>query len=165
MNIYRLLNANKTGQARELSSLKGEKKEKNSFEDNLIEKINGNNVSNDRKEVKNKLESIKLFQDISRSCMVQVKKDIALQKTKLEGLSYIDCDKFEIAVTKGYTLKGKIAEESTKENPVVYVEIKQENGTQEAYKVDINQISKTNQTKLEEFAHLLYKEWKEKYER
>lgn len=161
MNIYRLLNANKIGQVREISNVKGEKKEKNSFEDNLIEKINVNNVSNDRKEVQNKLESIKLFQDISRSCMMQVNKAIALQKTKLEGISYIDCDKFEIAVTKGYTLKGKIAEESTKENPVVYVEIKQENGMQEAYKVNINQISRTNQTKLEEFAHLLYKEWKE----
>lgn len=161
MNIYRLLNANKIGQVREVSNVKGEKKEKNSFEDNLIEKINVNNVSNDRKEVQNKLESIKLFQDISRSCMMQVNKAIALQKTKLEGISYIDCDKFEIAVTKGYTLKGKIAEESTKENPVVYVEIKQENGMQEAYKVNINQISRTNQTKLEEFAHLLYKEWKE----
>ncbi|MDE6738638.1 MAG: hypothetical protein K2K07_06065, partial [Lachnospiraceae bacterium] len=55
-------------------------------------------------------------------------------------------DNIEIAVTEGYTLKGKM------EGRQVYVEAKYEDGRLEAYHVDTDKVQEHTQHRIEQFA-------------
>ena len=71
----------------------------------------------------------------------------ALQTAEVRHMSYEESDHIRIAVTEGYTLKGKIQEEAQ-----VYVEAKYEDGRQEAYQVDMEKISEQTEHVIERFA-------------
>ena len=70
----------------------------------------------------------------------------AVQPAEVRHMSYEDSDNVEIAVTEGYTLKGKV------EGQQVYVEAKYEDGRTEAYHVDTVKVQEQTQHKIEQFA-------------
>lgn len=63
-------------------------------------------------------------------------------------MSYEESDNVQIAVTEGYTLKGRIQEQEAQ----VYVEAKYEDGRLEAYQVDTKKVSEGTQHAIERFA-------------
>ncbi len=73
----------------------------------------------------------------------------ALQAVEVRHMSYEDSDHIRIAVTEGYTLKGK---REDGEEARVYVEAKYDDGRQEAYQVEIDNISETTEQEIERFA-------------
>lgn len=70
----------------------------------------------------------------------------AVQTAEVRNMSYEESDNIEIAVTKGYTLKGKL------EGDHVYVEAKYEDGRQEAYHVDTSRVQEQTAYRIEQFA-------------
>lgn len=73
----------------------------------------------------------------------------ALQAVEVRHMSYEESDHIKIAVTEGYTLKGK--REDSKDARV-YVEAKYDDGRLEAYQVEIGKISETTEQEIERFA-------------
>ena len=72
-----------------------------------------------------------------------------MQAVEVRHMSYEDSDHVRIAVTEGYTLKGK------RENgaePRVYVEAKYEDGRVEAYQVEMARVSGQTGHVIEQFA-------------
>ena len=72
----------------------------------------------------------------------------ALQTAEVRHMSYEESDHIRIAVTEGYTLKGKIQEEDAQ----VYVEAKYEDGRLEAYQVDMEKVPGETEHMIERFA-------------
>ena len=72
----------------------------------------------------------------------------ALQTAEVRHMSYEESDHIRIAVTEGYTLKGKIQDEDAQ----VYVEAKYEDGRLEAYQVDMEKVSEETEHVIEQFA-------------
>ena len=72
----------------------------------------------------------------------------ALQTAEVRHMSYEESDHIRIAVTEGYTLKGKIQDEDAQ----VYVEAKYEDGRLEAYQVDMAKVSGETEHMIERFA-------------
>ncbi len=70
----------------------------------------------------------------------------AVQAAEVRHMSYEESDNIEIAVTEGYTLKGKL------EGEHVYVEAKYEDGRMEAYHVDTAKVKEQTQHRIEQFA-------------
>ena len=73
----------------------------------------------------------------------------ALQAVEVRHMSYEESDLVKIAVTEGYTLKGK------REDGVdvrVYVEAKYDDGRQEAYQVEIDRVPENTEHMIEQFA-------------
>ncbi len=70
----------------------------------------------------------------------------AVQPAEVRHMSYEESDNIEIAVTEGYTLKGKA------EGRQVYVEAKYEDGRFEAYNVDMAKVQEQTQHRIERFA-------------
>ena len=70
----------------------------------------------------------------------------ALQPAEVRHMSYEESDNIEIAVTEGYTLKGKL------DGSRVYVEAKYEDGRLEAYRVDPSLVSGETTHRIERFA-------------
>ena len=70
----------------------------------------------------------------------------AVQAAEVRHMSYEESDNIEIAVTEGYTLKGKL------EGSHVYVEAKYDDGRMEAYRVDTGKVQTQTQHKIERFA-------------
>lgn len=73
----------------------------------------------------------------------------ALQAVEVRHMSYEESDHIKIAVTEGYTLKGK---RENSEDTRVYVEAKYDDGRLEAYQVEIGKISETTEQEIERFA-------------
>lgn len=73
----------------------------------------------------------------------------ALQAVEVRHMSYEESDHVKIAVTEGYTLKGKREEGA---DARVYVEAKYDDGRLEAYQVEIGKISETTAQEIEQFA-------------
>jgi len=72
-----------------------------------------------------------------------------LQAVEVRHMSYEESDHVRIAVTEGYTLRGKREEG---ENARVYVEAKYEDGRVEAYQVDMAKVSGQTEHVIEQFA-------------
>lgn len=70
----------------------------------------------------------------------------AVQPAEVRRMSYEESDNIEIAVTEGYTLKGKL------EGRQVYVEAKYEDGRIEACYVDTDKVQQQTQHRIEQFA-------------
>lgn len=70
----------------------------------------------------------------------------AVQTAEVRHMSYEESDHIEIAVTEGYTLKGKM------EGKQVYVEAKYEDGRMEAYHVDPAKVQAKTRRRIEKFA-------------
>ena len=70
----------------------------------------------------------------------------AMQTAEVRHMSYEESDNIEIAVTEGYTLKGKL------EGRQVYVEAKYEDGRLEAFYVDTGKVQEQTQHRIEQFA-------------
>lgn len=70
----------------------------------------------------------------------------AVQAAEVRHMSYEESDHIEIAVTEGYTLKGKL------EGSHVYVEAKYDDGRLEAYRVDTGKVQEQTQHRIEQFA-------------
>jgi len=70
----------------------------------------------------------------------------AVQAAEVRHMSYGESDNIEIAVTRGYTLKGKMEGQS------VYVEAKYEDGRVEAFHVDTAKVEKQTTHRIERFA-------------
>lgn len=70
----------------------------------------------------------------------------AVQSAEVRNMSYEESDNIEIAVTEGYTLKGKL------EGDHVYVEAKYDDGRQEAYCVDTTKVQEQTEYRIEQFA-------------
>ncbi len=70
----------------------------------------------------------------------------AVQTAEVRHMSYEESDNIEIAVTEGYTLKGKL------DGQQVYVEAKYEDGRMEAYYVDTAKVEEQTQHRIEQFA-------------
>ena len=70
----------------------------------------------------------------------------AVQAAEVRHMSYEESDNIEIAVTEGYTLKGKL------EGSQVYVEAKYDDGRLEAYQVDTERVLAQTQHMIERFA-------------
>ncbi len=73
----------------------------------------------------------------------------ALQTVEVKHMSYEESDNVQIAVTEGYTLKGKREEG---EEARVYVEAKYEDGRVEAYQVDMAKVTGQTAHVIEQFA-------------
>lgn len=73
----------------------------------------------------------------------------ALQAVEVRRMSYEDSDHVRIAVTEGYTLKGKREEGA---DARVYVEAKYEDGRLEAYQVEMAKVSGQTEHLIERFA-------------
>lgn len=73
----------------------------------------------------------------------------ALQAVEVRHMSYEESDHIKIAVTEGYTLKGK---REDGEDARVYVEAKYDDGRLEAYQVEIDRVSEDTQQEIERFA-------------
>ncbi len=69
-----------------------------------------------------------------------------IQTAEVRHMSYEESDNIEIAVTEGYTLKGK------REGNHVYVEAKYDDGRLEAYQVDTRRVQGQTQHRIEQFA-------------
>lgn len=69
----------------------------------------------------------------------------AVQTARVRHMRYEESDHVEIAVTEGYTLKGKRMDG-------VYVEAKYEDGRVEAYQVDVERVSQDTTHVIERFA-------------
>lgn len=82
----------------------------------------------------------------SRVRVNEVTKREAMQTAEVRHMSYEESDNIEIAVTEGYTLKGKL------EGRQVYVEAKYEDGRLEAYYVDTGKVREQTQHRIEKFA-------------
>lgn len=72
-----------------------------------------------------------------------------LQAVEVRHMSYEESDHIKIAVTEGYTLKGK-REDS--EDARVYVEAKYDDGRLEAYQVEVDRVSEDTKQEIEQFA-------------
>lgn len=70
----------------------------------------------------------------------------AVRAAEVRHMSYEESDNIEIAVTEGYTLKGKL------EGSHVYVEAKYDDGRLEAYQVDTGRVQAQTQHRIERFA-------------
>ncbi len=70
----------------------------------------------------------------------------AVQPAEVRHMSYEESDHIEIAVTEGYTLKGKL------DGGGVYVEAKYEDGRLEAYRVDPSLVNGETTHRIERFA-------------
>lgn len=70
----------------------------------------------------------------------------AVQTAEVRHMSYEESDNIEIAVTEGYTLKGKL------EGNHVYVEAKYDDGRLEAYQVDTDRVQAQTRHRIEQFA-------------
>ncbi len=70
----------------------------------------------------------------------------AMQAAEVRHMAYEESDNIEIAVTEGYTLKGKL------EGSHVYVEAKYDDGRLEAYRVDTDKVESRTRHKIERFA-------------
>lgn len=70
----------------------------------------------------------------------------AVQAAEVRHMRYEESDHIEIAVTEGYTLKGKL------EGDHVYVEAKYDDGRLEAYQVDTGRVQPQTQHRIEQFA-------------
>ncbi len=70
----------------------------------------------------------------------------AVRPVEVRHMSYEESDNIEIAVTQGYTLKGKL------DGAQVYVEAKYEDGRLEAYLVDTAKIQEKTVHRIERFA-------------
>lgn len=84
-----------------------------------------------------------------------------LQAVEVRHMSYEDSDHVRIAVTEGYTLKGK--REGGAEARV-YVEAKYEDGRQEAYQVEMAKVSGQTEHVIERFALETMQEGEETYD-
>lgn len=73
----------------------------------------------------------------------------ALQAVEVRHMSYEESDHIRIAVTEGYTLKGK---RENSEDARVYVEAKYDDGRLEAYQVEVGKISEATEQEIERFA-------------
>lgn len=76
----------------------------------------------------------------------------AVQATKVRYMRYEESDHIEIAVTEGYTLKGKRLDAAETEGSKVYVEAKYEDGRTEAYRVNVERVSQDTAHIIERFA-------------
>ena len=72
----------------------------------------------------------------------------ALQTVEVKHMSYEESDNVQIAVTEGYTLKGKIQDKEAK----VYVEAKYDDGWLEAYQIYTKKVPEKTQHIIERFA-------------
>lgn len=75
----------------------------------------------------------------------------AVQTAKVRHMRYEECDHVEIAVTEGYTLKGKRLD-GTENGVRIYVESKYEDGRLEAYQVNVDRVSEDTTHTIERFA-------------
>lgn len=73
----------------------------------------------------------------------------ALQAVEVRHMSYEESDHVKIAVTEGYTLKGR--KEDSREARV-YVEAKYDDGRLEAYQVEIGKVPENTEQEIERFA-------------
>lgn len=73
----------------------------------------------------------------------------ALQAVEVRHMSYEESDLVKIAVTDGYTLKGKREDGA---DVRVYVEAKYDDGRQEAYQVEIDRVPENTEHMIEQFA-------------
>ena len=76
------------------------------------------------------------------------KRDV-IQAVEVRHMSYEESDLVKIAVTEGYTLKGKREDGA---DVRVYVEAKYDDGRQEAYQVEIDRVPENTEHMIEQFA-------------
>lgn len=85
-------------------------------------------------------------QNTARIRVNEVTRREAVQTAEVRHMSYEESDNIEIAVTEGYTLKGRL------EGRQVYVEAKYEDGRMEAYRVDTEKVQEQTTHRIEQFA-------------
>ncbi len=72
-----------------------------------------------------------------------------LQAVEVRHMSYEESDHVKIAVTEGYTLKGR---KEDSRDARVYVEAKYDDGRLEAYQVEIGKVPENTEQEIERFA-------------
>lgn len=110
----------------------------------------GQNIADTQSDAKKRAESV----DVGRIGMtagirVNAAKQGVLQAVEVRHMSYEESDHVKIAVTEGYTLKGKREEGS---DARVYVEAKYDDGRLEAYQVETDRVSENTKQEIERFA-------------
>lgn len=110
----------------------------------------GQNTADTQSDAKKRAESV----DVGRIGMtagirVNAAKQGVLQAVEVRHMSYEESDHVKIAVTEGYTLKGKREEGS---DARVYVEAKYDDGRLEAYQVETDRVSENTKQEIERFA-------------
>lgn len=111
----------------------------------------GQNITDTQGEAKKKAKSVGVGRiGITSGIRVNaVAAQEALQAVEVRHMSYEESDHIKIAVTEGYTLKGK---REDGEDARVYVEAKYDDGRLEAYQVEIDRVSENTQQEIERFA-------------
>lgn len=102
--------------------------------------------------------SVEIFDCMAKYQVSPVKSYSASFKTEIKNITYEESDKFKIAVMEGYTIKAKYSESSTKDEPIMYVELKYEDGTYEAVNVFINKVNTYCASRAEQFAYCVNQE-------
>lgn len=110
----------------------------------------GQNIADTQSDAKKRAESV----DVGRIGMtagirVNAAMQGVLQAVEVRHMSYEESDHVKIAVTEGYTLKGKREEGS---DARVYVEAKYDDGRLEAYQVETDRVSENTKQEIERFA-------------
>lgn len=91
---------------------------------------------------------------------IQAKRCEKIQKAKevkVRRISYSECDKTEINILEGYTLKAKLEPEGGGKSSV-YVEMKDDEGTFRAYLFDTAELKKNSSSPMERLAYEVIKQ-------
>ena len=110
--------------------------------------IKNENIESQKKQSfeKGKTESVSIR--VQRKEGVREAKEVAVRR-----IPYEECDRVEVNVLEGYTLKAKLDEKSGENTPNIYVEMKCENGDMKACIFDASGLHKDSKDAMERIAY------------
>lgn len=146
---------NKAGGNIEAADKQQKKEEsfKDSFHKNLNLENGANAVQEEYRECSKKTKRT-LVQTGINSTIIHVENADKLwsaASTPVRNISYEQCDKIEINVLEGFTLKARQEEENGVDQ--IYVEAKYDDGREEAYLIDGNKVTEKTKNPIERIAY------------
>lgn len=116
------------------------------FQESLMQNLKSQEEENSAPEAERKIRGVNMSGNTARIRVNEAAGREAVQAAEVRNMSYEESDNVEIAVTEGYTLKGKL------EGSHVYVEAKYDDGRMEAYCVDTDKVQGQTKYRIEQFA-------------
>ncbi|MDE6845467.1 MAG: hypothetical protein K2J99_06835 [Lachnospiraceae bacterium] len=116
------------------------------FQESLMQNLKSQEQENTASIIERAPQGVGMTGNPARIRVNEVTNTDAVQTTEVRHMSYEESDNIEIAVTEGYTLKGKL------EGHHVYVEAKYDDGRLEAYHVDTDRVQERTEHRIEQFA-------------
>ncbi|MDE6389377.1 MAG: hypothetical protein K2L82_16475 [Lachnospiraceae bacterium] len=116
------------------------------FQESLMQNLKSQEEESSAPETERKVRGVNMTGSTARIRVNEAAGREAVQTAEVRNMSYEESDNIEIAVTEGYTLKGKL------EGNRVYVEAKYDDGRLEAYHVDTDKVQEQTKYRIEQFA-------------